>query len=57
MFIQTLWMQLFIFILLCAILTIRTPPWFGWKADLNTLWYWIVIVVVALTTIIQECKN
>ncbi|KAG5536019.1 hypothetical protein RHGRI_023719 [Rhododendron griersonianum] len=57
LFIQTLWMQLFFFFLLCALLRMRIPPWFGWNVNLDTLWYWIGIVAIAVGAIIHEYEN
>lgn len=57
LFIQTLWMQLFIVFFLCAFLTMRIPPWFGWNINLDTLWYWIGIVAIAVIAIIREYEN
>ncbi|KAG5523691.1 hypothetical protein RHGRI_030615 [Rhododendron griersonianum] len=57
MSIQTLWMQLFIFILLCAVLTISMPRWFARNDHLNTLWYWALVVAVALAAIIKEYER
>ncbi|KAG5528795.1 hypothetical protein RHGRI_029543 [Rhododendron griersonianum] len=57
LFIQTLWMQLFIFILLCALLTMRIPPWFGWNVNVDTLWYWIGIIAAVVAAIIREYEN
>ncbi|KAG5565570.1 hypothetical protein RHGRI_001473 [Rhododendron griersonianum] len=57
MSIQTLWIQLFIFILFCAVLTISMPRWFAMNDHLNTLWYWALVVAVALAAIIKEYER
>ncbi|KAG5528057.1 hypothetical protein RHGRI_028855 [Rhododendron griersonianum] len=57
LFIQTLWMQLFILFLLCALLTMRISPWFGWNVNLDTLWYCIGIVAIAIASIIRKYEN
>jgi len=57
MFFQTLWNCVFIFLLLCGILTIRIPPWFGWNVDVLGLWRWIPALAVAFMAIIQEYEN
>ncbi|KAI8568661.1 hypothetical protein RHMOL_Rhmol02G0218000 [Rhododendron molle] len=56
-FFRTLWMQLVAFILLCAVLTIRIPPWFDLNMNLGTLWKWILTISVIFAVIIKEYEN
>ncbi|KAI8530423.1 hypothetical protein RHMOL_Rhmol11G0056900 [Rhododendron molle] len=57
MTIQTLWLQLFSFILFCVVLTISMPRWFGRNDHLNTFWYWALIVAVALAAFIKDYER
>ncbi|KAG5562207.1 hypothetical protein RHGRI_005069 [Rhododendron griersonianum] len=56
-FFRSLRLWLFSFILICVLLSLRMPPWFGLNVSLSTLWKWILILVVALAAIIQEYEN
>ncbi|KAI8538316.1 hypothetical protein RHMOL_Rhmol09G0093000 [Rhododendron molle] len=55
--IQALRLQPFIFILFCAVLTIGMPRWFGRNNRLNTFWYWVLVVAVALKVFVREYER